>query len=119
MINAGISIDEKNSEGLIILHVAITQKCEDTIRLIFSLQADFLQRIKSGRNIMHLIVLNNASKYFNFIHSKNKGIVEVCDNYGVKPINYAAFYGKNMNLFFAMINENISIKMMKKTSKYS
>ena len=32
---------KKNSEGLTILHVAITQKCEDTVRLIFSLQADF------------------------------------------------------------------------------
>lgn len=109
LINAGISIDEKNSEGLTILHVAITQKCEDTIRLIFSLQADFFATDKSGRNIMHLIVLNNASKYFNFIHSKNKGIVEVCDNYGVKPINYAAFIGK-YELVLAMINENISIK---------
>jgi ankyrin repeat protein len=109
LINAGISIDEKNSEGLTILHVAITQKCEDTIRLIFSLQADFFATDKSGRNIMHLIVLNNASKYFNFIHSKNKGIVEVCDNYGVKPINYAAFMGK-YELVLAMINENISIK---------
>lgn len=109
LINAGISIDEKNSEGLTILHVAITQKCEDTIRLIFSLQADFFATDKSGRNIMHLIVLNNALKYFNFIHSKNKGIVEVCDNYGVKPINYAAFIGK-YELVLAMINENISIK---------
>ena len=109
LINAGISIDEKNSEGLTILHVAITQKCEDTVRLIFSLQADFFATDKSGRNIMHLIVLNNASKYFNFIHSKNKGIVEVCDNYGVKPINYAAFMGK-YELVLAMINENISIK---------
>lgn len=109
LINAGISIDEKNNEGLTILHVAITQKCEDTIRLIFSLQADFFATDKSGRNIMHLIVLNNASKYFNFIHSKNKGIVEVCDNYGVKPINYAAFMGK-YELVLAMINENISIK---------
>lgn len=109
LINAGISIDEKNSEGLTILHVAITQKCEDTIRLIFSLQADFFATDKSGRNIMHLIVLNNALKYFNFIHSKNKGIVEVCDNYGVKPINYAAFMGK-YELVLAMINENISIK---------
>jgi ankyrin repeat protein len=109
LINAGINIDEKNSEGLTILHVAITQKCEDTIRLIFSLQADFFATDKSGRNIMHLIVLNNASKYFNFIHSKNKGIVEVCDNYGVKPINYAAFMGK-YELVLAMINENISIK---------
>ena len=109
LINAGINIDEKNSEGLTILHVAITQKCEDTVRLIFSLQADFFATDKSGRNIMHLIVLNNASKYFNFIHSKNKGIVEVCDNYGVKPINYAAFMGK-YELVLAMINENISIK---------
>ena len=41
--------------------------------------------------------------------------MEVCDNYGVKPINYAAFMGK-YELVLAMINENISIKMMKKAS---
>lgn len=109
LVNAGININEKNSDGLTILHVAITQKCEDTIKLIFSLQADFFATDNNGRNIMHLIVLNNASKYFNFIHNINKGIVEIADYYGVKPINYAAFMGK-YELALAMINENISIK---------
>ncbi|WP_198306095.1 ankyrin repeat domain-containing protein [Arcobacter vandammei] len=109
LVNAGIDIDEKNSDGFTPLHIAITQKCEDTIKLILNLQADFFARDKNGRNIMHLIVLNNASKYFNFIHNINKGIVEVADIYGVKPINYAAFMGK-YELVLAMINENISIE---------
>lgn len=113
LVNAGINIDEKNSDGFTILHIAITQKCEDTIKLIFNLQADFFAKDKNGRNIMHLIILNNASKYFNFIHNINKGIVEVADYYGVKPINYAAFMGK-YELVLAMINEKISIENKEK-----
>ncbi len=109
LVNAGIDIDEKNKDGLTPLHFAITRKCEDTIKLIFNLQADFFAIDNNGRNIMHLIVLNNASRYFNFIHNINKGIVEVADIYGVKPINYAAFMGK-AELVLAMINENVSIK---------
>lgn len=109
LINAGININEKNSDGLTVLHVAITQKCEETIRVLFSLQADFFETDRNGRNIMHLIILNNASKYFSFIHSKNKGIVEIPDSYGVKPIHYAAFLGK-FELVLAMLHENVSIK---------
>lgn len=113
LVNAGIDVDEKNSDGFTLLHIAICQKCEDSVKLLFNLQANYFAKDNQGRNIMHLIVLNSASKYFNFIHNINKGIVEVADFYGVKPINYAAFMGK-YELVLAMINENISIENSEK-----
>ena len=86
------------------MHIAITQKCQDTITLLLNLGIDYFETDNQGRTIMHLIVLNNTSRYFHLINSLNKSIVEIADIFGVKPINYAAFMGKT-ELVLEMIKQ--------------
>lgn len=106
---AGIDINHKNSLGQTALHIAITQKCQDTISLLLNLGSDYFDTDNQGRTIMHMIVLNNASRYFHLINSINKSIVEISDIFGVKPINYAAFMGKT-ELVIEMIKQGASIE---------
>ena len=94
LINAGVDINAKNREGLTALHVAITEKCEYTIRLLLELRADCFITDNKGRTIMHNCILKNTTSYFNIIHQYNKEIIDVPDGFGIRPINYAAFMGK-------------------------
>ncbi len=94
LINSGVDINAKNNEGLTALHVAVTEKCEYTIRLLLELRADCYITDTKGRSIIHNCIWKNTTKYFKLIHNYNKEIVNIPDMFGVRPINYAAFMGK-------------------------
>lgn len=94
LVNSGVDINAKNKEGLTVLHIAVGEKCEYTLRLLLEMRADCLATGNKGRTIMHNCVWKNTSKYFNLIHHFNKEIINIPDNFGIRPINYAAFMGK-------------------------
>lgn len=94
LINAGVDINAKNKEGLTALHLAIAEKCEYTIRLLLEMRADCLATDSKGRTIMHTCIWKNTSKYFNLINHFNNEIINIPDDFGIRPINYAAFMGK-------------------------
>ncbi|MBP7783795.1 MAG: ankyrin repeat domain-containing protein [Aliarcobacter sp.] len=94
LVNSGVDINAKNKEGLTVLHIAVGEKCEYTLRLLLEMRADCLATDNKGRTIMHNCVWKNTSKYFNLIHHFNKEIINIPDNFGIRPINYAAFMGK-------------------------
>jgi ankyrin repeat protein len=94
LINSGINIDTKNNEGLTILHLAVAEKCEYTVRLLLEMRADCFATDNKGRTIMHTCVWKNTSRYFKLINHYNKEIINTPDSFGIRPINYAAFMGK-------------------------
>ena len=94
LINSGVNINEKNNEGLTPLHIAAVEKCEYTLRLLLELRADTLATDNKGRSILHNCIWKNTTKYFKLIHNYNNDIVNLVDNFGIRPINYAAFMGK-------------------------
>lgn len=94
LVNAGVDINAKNNEGITALHLAVGEKCEYTIRLLLELRADCFARDNQGRSIIHTCIWKNTTKYFKLLHHYNKEIVNIPDNFGIKPINYAAFMGK-------------------------
>ncbi|QKF76404.1 ankyrin repeat domain-containing protein [Arcobacter defluvii] len=108
LINSGVDINAKNNEGLTALHVAVTEKCEYTIRLLLELRADCFITDSKGRSIINNCILKNTTKYFKLIHHYNKDIVDIPDIFGVKPINYAAFMGKK-DLVIEMLDEGVSV----------
>ena len=99
---------QKNKEGLTVLHIAVGEKCEYTLRLLLEMRADCLATDNKGRTIMHNCVWKNTSKYFNLIHHFNKEIINIPDNFGIRPINYAAFMGKK-DLVIKMLDSGASI----------
>lgn len=94
LVNAGVDINAKNNEGVTSLHLAVGEKCEYTIRLLLELRADCFITDNQGRSIIHTCIWKNTTKYFKLLHHYNKEIVNIPDNFGIKPINYAAFMGK-------------------------
>jgi ankyrin repeat protein len=94
LINSGVNINAKNNEGLTALHVAITEKCEYTVRLLLEMRADCFATDSNGRTIMHTCIWKNTSRYFKLINHYNKEIINTPDKFGIRPINYAAFMGK-------------------------
>ena len=117
LVNSGVDINAKNKEGLTVLHIAVGEKCEYTLRLLLEMRADCLATDNKGRTIMHNCVWKNTSKYFNLIHHFNKEIINIPDNFGIRPINYAAFMGKK-DLVIKMLDAGALVNnSMKKDSR--
>lgn len=108
LVNSGVDINAKNNQGLTALHLAVTEKCEYTLRLLLELRANCFAVDPKGRTIVHNCILNNKVKYFKLIHHFNKDIVNIPDAFGVKPINYAAFMGKK-DLVIEMLDEGVLV----------
>ena len=108
LINAGVDINAKNKEGLTALHLAVSEKCEYTIRLLLEMRADCFATDNKGRTIVHNCIWKNTTRYFKLIHNNNSEIVDIPDAFGIKPINYAAFMGKK-DLVIEMLDLGVSI----------
>ena len=112
LVNSGVNINEKNKEGLTALHVAVSEKCEYTLRLLFELRADCFATDDKGRTIMHTCIWKNTSKYFAIIHHYNKELMNIPDSFGIRPINYAAFMGKK-DLVITMLDKGALVNNSK------
>ena len=113
LINAGVDINAKNNEGLTALHIAVSEKCEYTIRLLLEMRADCFVTDKQGRSIFHTCIWKNTTKYFRLLHHYNKEIINLPDNYGIRPINYAAFMGKK-DLVIEMLDVGALVNNLEK-----
>ena len=113
LINAGVDINAKNNEGLTALHIAVSEKCEYTIRLLLEMRADCFVTDKQGRSIIHTCIWKNTTKYFRLLHHYNKEIINLPDNYGIRPINYAAFMGKK-DLVIEMLDVGALVNNLEK-----
>ena len=113
LINAGVDINAKNNEGLTALHIAVGEKCEYTIRLLLEMRADCFVTDKQGRSIIHTCIWKNTTKYFRLLHHYNKEIINLPDNYGIRPINYAAFMGKK-DLVIEMLDVGALVNNLEK-----
>ena len=94
LLNLGIDINEKDDNGNTVIHLAVANKCEYTVKLFLEAKPDFLIQDKKGRSIIHNCIWKDTTRYFKLIHSYNKDIINISDDLGVRPINYAAFMGK-------------------------
>lgn len=94
LLNLGLDINEKDNNGDTVLHKAVVNQCEYTVKLFLEAKPNFFIQDKKGRSIIHNCIWKDTTRYFKLIHSYNPDIINICDYYGVRPINYAAFMGK-------------------------
>ena len=125
LINIGVEIDTKDLKGNTILHKAINEKCEYTVKLLLDSKPDVYARDKNGRTLIHNSVWNEDLRFFKLIHAHDKNIINEADKFGVLPINYAAFMGK-FELVKIMLESgahvnntnDISVKMIEFFTKF-
>lgn len=109
LINLNVNLNAKNKDGESILHKAITDKCEYTLKLLLTNKADILSKDKQGRTIMHTAVLmKKGIKYFKLIYHFNKDVANSVDAHGFTPLNYAAFMGQK-KLVITMLDNGVAI----------
>lgn len=75
------------------LHKAILDNDAQTVKMLINANALMSAKDKQGRNYMHNAMWKNRVQIMRVIHSNNSNLINIPDNYGVLPINYAAFLG--------------------------
>lgn len=104
LINLGIDINNKDKTGASIVHKAILNSSIYTIKLLLDSKPDYKTIDSNGRTFIHNSVWRDCIKTFKLIHSYDNDVINIADNYGVLPINYAVFMGK-YDLVIDMIKE--------------
>lgn len=93
LIKKGVDINCKDSSGRSVLHNAIVEDWENIIKLLLDSKANINTIDRRGRSLAHCCVWNNDLKNFNILHSYDAEVLNIADEYGILPINYAAFMG--------------------------
>ncbi|RXK03553.1 ankyrin repeat domain-containing protein [Halarcobacter bivalviorum] len=104
LLNLGVDINEKDDLGSTVIHKAILNKCIYTLKLLLEAKPNLRSVDKKGRTFIHNVVWRDCTRTFKLVHSYDNSIVNIADNYGVLPINYAVFMGK-FDLVVTMIDE--------------
>ena len=125
LINIGVEIDTKDLNGNSLLHKAVNEKCEYTVKLLLDSKPDVFAKDEKGRTLIHNAIWKDDLRYFKLIHNHDENIINQADKFGVLPINYAAFMGK-VDLVKIMLEEGahvnntniISPKMIEFFSKF-
>lgn len=86
-------VNALDSFGGTTLHKAILQNDAKTVIMLMNANANLNAKDKQGRNFLHNSVWKNRVQIMRLIHSHNPKLINMPDNYGVLPINYAAFLG--------------------------
>ena len=93
LIPMGVDLTQRDAFGGTVLHKAVLTNDEQTIKILISAGADLSAIDSRGRNMIHNSVWSNRIKVFRLLYSYNIKLLNMPDNYGVLPINYAAFLG--------------------------
>ena len=64
------------------------------IQLRYYWTQNYFATDKQGRTLIHNTIWKNDLRFLKLIHAYDENIINLADNYGVLPINYAAFMGK-------------------------
>lgn len=104
LIIQGADVNSRDEFGGTVVHKAILDKCERTVKVLLDSKADIKATDKKGRNLVHNCVWKGKVEHFKLIHRYNSGILNKPDKFGVLPINYAAFMG-HKDLVIEMIDK--------------
>lgn len=109
LINIGVNINTRNSEGQTVLHKAVLEKNEYIFKLFIKEKVNIMAKDNHGRTVMHLAILKNSGlRYIKLILHYDQNIVNESDRYGFRPINYAAFMGKKDIVIF-LLDEGVIV----------
>ena len=86
-------VNARDSFGGNTVHKAILESDVQTVKMLINANADLEAKDKQGRNYFHNCVWKNKVQIMRVIHSLDTKLINRVDDYGVLPINYAAFMG--------------------------
>ncbi|RXK03552.1 hypothetical protein CRU97_11955 [Halarcobacter bivalviorum] len=104
LINLGVNINNKDNLGSTVIHKAILNSSIYTIKVLLDAKPNYKSVDNNGRTFIHNIVWKDCTKTFKLVHSYDNSVLNIADNYGILPINYAVFMGR-YDLVINMIDE--------------
>ena len=103
LLGLDININEKDNNQDTILHIAAKQNCSDILEIILAANADIQIKDKKERTVMHTAVMHSQNSHLAQINSINNRIINLCDCFGMSPLDYAVFLG-NEEIVIELIN---------------
>lgn len=103
LIALGADVNSTDKSGGTSAHKAVNDSCEQTLKLLLESKANVKAVDNKGRSLVHSCVWKGKNKHFSVLHKFDKDILNIPDNFGVLPINYAAFMG-NQELVLSLID---------------
>lgn len=116
IISLGADINARDDFGGTTLHKAILVSDLQTCKILINDGANIGLRDGRGRNMIHNTIWKNKLKIFRMLHLLDKELINKADNYGILPINYAAFLGHH-KLVVELISKGAHINNSNKKPK--
>ena len=64
LVNLGVDVNAKNSEGLTPLYKAVVEKCEYTVKLLLESKSDVYTIDDKVKSIIHNCIWKDTSRYY-------------------------------------------------------
>lgn len=116
IISLGADINARDDFGGTTLHKAILVSDLQTCKILINDGANIGLTDGRGRNMIHNTIWKNKLKIFRMLHLLDKELINKADNYGILPINYAAFLGHH-ELVIELISNGAHINNSNKKPK--
>ncbi len=117
LIKYGINLDYRDDFGGTIMHNTVLKNSLDINVNIYNCGANINVFDAKGRTLLHNAIWANKLDVIKFLLKKKSDLINIADNFGVLPINYAAFIG-NKELVCFLIKEKSFINNTNEIPKH-
>lgn len=105
LVNEGLDINARNSEGITPLLIAVENSSTENIRLLTSLGAEFSISDNDGNTALHIAIKNDNEDVIDLVLAENQKAINETNINGLTPLHSAAMTVQNIEVLEKLVSK--------------